>query len=293
MRGRVQAAFVAFVGSIFPIVGGAAVALVTLRRGYFDGAMVLLAAMVGFLLLYSPAISSEEPFFKVLGYSVIWLPFVVFAAAQVLRATVSWPLSLLAVVVCGGATGLVFAVFFADIIQATLDWYKEFLAQNGGRAQELEQGRSMFHLVAAEQVTGYIASSAAQGSVLALVLGRWWQSVLFNPGGFRQEFLALKLGKTQSLICFGVGAICIAQTNWEFWALLALLPLAVTSIATAHLFVAANRIGTFWLVLFYLAMITSEWFMLGMALLSFADVWWDLRAKIMAKSRGDDNDRRH
>lgn len=292
MRGRVQAAFVAFAGSIFPVIGAAAVALVTLRRGYFDGAIVLLAATVGLLLLFSPAINGDQPLFTVLGYSIMWLPLVVFAAAQTLRVTVAWSWCLMVVSLCCAAAGLVFVLFFADSIQAVLDWYKGFGDQLS--AEMVSRGQSGFQIpqLTVPQVAGFVALSAAESSVLALVLGRWWQAALFNPGGFRQEFLELRLSKTQALLCFGVGAICIAQSNWQDWAILAVLPLVIASFAMAHQFAAANRLGVFWLVLFYLAMLTFAPFMLGMALLSFADTWFDLRAKMIPKNRNGNNDRR-
>jgi hypothetical protein len=41
-------------------------------------------------------------------------------------------------------------------------------------------------------VTGLVALMYALGVLAGLFLGRWWQAILYNPGGFKKEYLTLR-----------------------------------------------------------------------------------------------------
>jgi hypothetical protein len=102
------------------------------------------------------------------------------------------------------------------------------------------------------QVAGILAAGNAVTAVLSLLLARYWQALLYNPGGFRVEFhrLRLPVGATLSL-----GALAIVlwlQAPWiSGWALVWAVPLMFAGFALVHAWVAATRRGNGSLVMFY------------------------------------------
>ena len=56
-------------------------------------------------------------------------------------------------------------------------------------AEEIKQSIQLF----AQFMTGGVAAGTVYGLLFGLFMARWWQSALYNPGGFRAEFLSLKV----------------------------------------------------------------------------------------------------
>ena len=68
---------------------------------------------------------------------------------------------------------------------------KEGLAPDLAPAQ-LAQLESMKEAIA-PMISTFMVSGYVINLTVALLLARWWQSALFNPGGFKAEFLTLRL----------------------------------------------------------------------------------------------------
>jgi len=52
-----------------------------------------------------------------------------------------------------------------------------------------------------------IAYVLAFNSFTGVLLGRWLQALLYNPGGFGAEFRELRLGLIVSIVCFAGRAV--------------------------------------------------------------------------------------
>ena len=66
----------------------------------------------------------------------------------------------------------------------------------------------------------------AVSTILCLFVSRWWQAMLYNPGGFGEEFRQLRLDVRAaglSIIAFIVALYL--PTEYRFWAELMVLPL--------------------------------------------------------------------
>ncbi|MCB1822914.1 MAG: DUF2232 domain-containing protein, partial [Candidatus Competibacteraceae bacterium] len=130
---------------------------------------------------------------------------------------------------------------------------------------------------------GQVVSAVLMVVLLALLLGRWQQALLFNPGGFRPEFHELRLG--QPLAAFTLALFgSTLLLGWPPLAngLLALgMPYTVQGIALVHAMVFKRRLSPAWLVLFYLLLIPflSQ---LVMAL-GVVDAWADFRNRIRSR----------
>ena len=194
MAGRGQAVLAVVAFSLLSVVippasylAGGAVGLVTLRRGWLEGLVVtagatLLAGALGWVALGSPL-----PVLALLA--LLWLP--VWALAQVLRGTsAQGPTLTVAALVAAGAVLLVHGV-----VDSPAEWWRGVL--EGGLVPMFEgQGIKLDPEVIARiaaVMTGVVAAATVLGASISLFVARWWQALLYNPGGFGQEFRALRL----------------------------------------------------------------------------------------------------
>lgn len=276
MRGRAQAAIVAIAGSWFPLISPATVALVTLRRGSLDGALILLWALLP--ALAALWVSDLGPLMPVVTFAGL---LVTFSAAQMLRRAASWASTLLGLVALSCLAALLVALAIPDpvagITRALGEMFREMQA-------EAPEGVS-FSPPSETFVLGLIAYVVAVSSALSLLLGRWWQALLYNPGGLQAEFHNLRLTPAQALVCFGALLYCWWQGgDYRIWASVFSLPLVLVGVAIVHYSVKARAMGVQWLVLFYLGLLLVSPLTALLAIMAAMDTWIDFRARIKGKA---------
>jgi hypothetical protein len=188
----------------FMIVSGAIVAMSTLRHGAAAGLRVVviagsIAGIAYFGLLHQPE--------AVMLLAMVWLPLL--AAAQVLRTSESQGQ---AMGICG-----VVAALYCGVIRATVPNIAEYWAT---RLEVLgktvrDQGGTFFAPEEVAQIAGVMHESIVVVVTLfwicATLVARWWQSELFNPGGFGREFRILVIPKAFSLIAALVAVLALMQ----------------------------------------------------------------------------------
>lgn len=243
MRGRAQACGVALFGWLLPLVSPATVGLVSLRKDSSEGLIVTLWAILPWLALY---MAGELSILIVLIPLAVLL--VVTAIANLLRSSASWQWSLLAAVLISAtvAVGLS-AVASADINRAVAQ-ATEFIAQVNAQAGSDE----LSFIPDRAFVLGLIAWLVGSTAVCGLFLSRWWQALLFNPGGFQEEFHGFRLDRTIALILIvfviaGVGL----PLEYRPWVELVSLPLLIAGLALVHSSVKLMGMGGHWLGLMY------------------------------------------
>jgi hypothetical protein len=209
MRGRMQAALVAtafavlsFVLQPFGFISGAVVALVTLRRGIVEGLTV--TAISGLVIGLLAYFAAQQPMLGLLYITAVWLPVVL--VSHVLRRTISLSIAISVATVLG--MGLVLLVF-ANVPDPTVFWkeilnsiYTQIMADAPTGAGMLEN-KDVWLETSAKVMTGLVGGAFLLGIVFSLLIGRWWQAMLYNPGGFQQEFLALRFGRIEA----GIGLV--------------------------------------------------------------------------------------
>ncbi|MGP1609347.1 MAG: hypothetical protein ACTS5G_01480, partial [Burkholderiales bacterium] len=187
MSGRRQAATVAVLFGLIPmlnLLSAAVVALVALRRGPREGALIMLWALLPAGLRW---LQGETA-------SVIMLVGVL-VLAQLLRRTQSWQQVLLLATVLG------------LLLQLSLPLQPEYLAsirnrlvtvlESGGGLQAAAEGMTVSE--AADQImtlwVDVYGVSHVAVFIACLMIGRYWQALLYNPGGFQQEFHELRMDR--------------------------------------------------------------------------------------------------
>lgn len=268
MKGRLQAVAVAGLAMgtlVFAWVGAAAAALVMLRKGVMEGGYVVAWALL-------PAVAVA-----MLGADVGPLTMLLGAAATalVLRNTRSWPMALVAAVASGYVVAsLLYGMadeYLASIMALIQPMLDQFEAQMQGSMPEIGSG----------DVAAVIGASTVLWSVLAVMLARWWQAMLYNPGGFRQEMWQLRLPPAMAV---GLVIVMLLVANsgapFRFWGVMCLLPFAMSGLALVHGTVGQLALSGGWLVMFYIALLLLSPLWMALVFAAIVDSWIDIRGRL-------------
>jgi hypothetical protein len=277
MRGRNQALLVSVLGAsslMFSWISAAVLALVTLRKGAGEGAYILAWAVLpaGFLLA---VFGDVGPLSMIVGTT---------ALAMLLRWTVSWPMTLLGASLIGAVTGLGMLWLGVNYLEQLVAIFAELFADIGAQLEiQLPQGEQPIELdvpgVAA--IAGMLGLMTSISCVMCLLLARWWQASLYNPGGFRQEFHSLRCSPQISSVLVVLMLLLIGTYGQEYlsWALLFAVPLTVTGLGFIHARAAHRKLGTSWLTVFYVLWLVIEPVKVIVIGIAVADSWIDFRSR--------------
>lgn len=271
LQSRVQAMATAFVFAFIPLIGSISIliaALVTLRKSILDGILVTIAATLPYVISYAastPAPDQAQLALGVLGV-IVGSNLLTWLFAVVLRQFSNWNFTLELAALLGlfviGTIHLVYPdiqnwwgiqlnAYFAKTTQAM----STLPADEDTKAATVEvQAQAV---AAAKQfATGFMAVAILFNALLQLVIARWWQAVMFNPGGLRRELYQIRLSYVSGLV-FGV-ALILAYTGNDL-ALDAMPVLCAVFFAAGlsliHSFMGLTRKGWIWLILIYLGVI--------------------------------------
>jgi len=293
MRGRSQATLVAAVSAmlslILPLIGlisSAAIALVTLRKGADEGLIVgAFAGFAGGLLAFA-ALGSPRP---AIGFVLIlWLP--VWVLGLVLRQTRSLALTAQAAALFG-----LLVVAGIHLLAADPAAYRMELLEPVRRSlveNSIIDAAVSEQLVAqvARWMTGVFATTFYFQLLLALFMGRWWQTLLYNRGGFGAEFRALRMRSEVGYPALGLAVVVLLSDDavWATELLLLLVPLFfLQGMAIVHSLTHAYSAHRGWLIGFYgLLLLTIPYTEILVAGLGFLDGWVDLRTRVAARKKG-------
>lgn len=272
MRGRLQALLLVVAGAgslLFCWISAAALALVTLRKGAGSGGWLYLWALLPAGTLFY-ALGDSGPLALLTGTMVL---------ALVLRVTVSLPLTILAAIGVGMTTGLLLLTVSSEYLEQLVTYFGEILASleqqvsDGGQAVVLPRPDAV-------QIAGMLGAGTAVMSVLCLLLARYWQAALYNPGGFGLEFRALYYPVVMTLLMV-VAALVLFSMGFRFrtWAMLCLIPLSFAGLALVHARAVSRGQGTGWLVGFYVVWLLFDPVKLLVVFFAIADSWLNFRQR--------------
>ncbi len=273
MRGPLQAGGVAVVTTAIPLffwIGAAVISLVILRLGIRQGLNIGLWALL-------PALGwawlGQDP----TALAVLLQAMLV---ASVLRTSGSWERALLSGSFLAIATGLLLPMLYPglidNLVQAGVQFYEQYnaeMARNFG--DNLES-------VIRQTMNASMAGTYLVTGVGMAMLARSWQAGLYNPGGFRQEFHALRLSPAVAVVCVVImvgGSLAGLNPMLVGWA--GALPLLLAALALVHGVVGRKGLSGHWLVAFYLALVfLGPSLMILLLVLAFVDSWLDIRGRI-------------
>jgi hypothetical protein len=286
MRGPVQAACIVVISAVLPllsVVSGAPLALVTLRQGARAGIVVVVMATALAGLLFWVLFGALAPLLGLLGLLLpLWLLALVLRHTLSLAATLKVSLLMAALMLLGCAVYVGdLAVWGRTLLEEVMAPFLEQAQLDNERAATTQVLDYLDYL--APITAGLLVASSLLTVLLSLLLGRWWQSLLFNPGGFRKEFQELRLGQLMALI-----ASLIFAAAWLLklpiltnLVLLVVVIYALQGIALLHGIVSKALLNRFWLVGFYGLILFMPFYVLVLlCLLGFSDAWLDFRERL-------------
>lgn len=290
LKGPSQAALVAasmaMLGLLVPPaawLSAAAVVLVTLVHGPQRGLVTTGFSLLGTALF--AYLIFEAPQIAMVFVLLAWLP--AWMIATILRQTVSLAYSLqVLTLICLLAIVLIYTLYpdFGEL-------WREPLAQAVNQLAKQTDEMSLAELKQTEDwvikfLPGFFAAGIMFGTMLSLFIGRWWQSVFYNAGGFAKEFQSLDLGKVSALVAITLTLIAIAVGNVPVFALVTVVfVLYLTQgLALLHAIVKIREVNAVWLYVFYvIAFFVPHLFVL-LVVAGIVDPWLNFRQRVQRVS---------
>ncbi len=262
----------------FGILVGAIIALVTLRISVAEGVKTLVWGVVSILsITYLVSGSYFPALISIVEYT---LP--VFLMAVVLRKTQSLASALQFAMILVGSLLVIFHLMIADPTQWWMSQFNEHvvpLLQESKVEYSLEVIKSM-----ADMVTMLLAVFIIILWFSILVVARWWQSELYNPGGFKADFydLALPISVAYMAILLAIVGLINGTEPGLVYDLSGVLitGLMFQGLAIAHKTVAFNQMSVGWLVALYALLFFLPQVMLILATIGLVDIWIDFRSRL-------------
>ncbi len=261
-----------FIPPLSYLLSGVPAGLIILRKGPAYGMQVLLACLLVVALFVAViGVDPQVAFAFALG---IWTP--VYFCCSVLRQTQSQGWLVFAAGTMATAYVLVLHWLIADVPAWWQQW-AELWISNASPEGGGEQYREVL-AQAASAMNAIMAGAIASSLIVTTLISRWWQSVLFNPGGFRSEFYALRL--PSGVIFLSLTGIILLYTSGEQQGSAGLDILAVVilmylfqGLASAHRIVNAKKIPQVWLAVMYFLPVFMPQTILIIACLGLIDSW--------------------
>ncbi len=283
MRGRMQAIFVVALACALPMMfwlGAAAASLVLLRRGLNNALSVIVWGLIPAAIW--AYFDDPRPLLGLLAALTM---------AHVLRVTGSWLkvllTSLLIGVIFAWGLSIAFAQPLAELaveLNALMpkvfsELYEQFTAEQ----------KLLLQSLIVPVLSGLMAAVLQILCVMSVLLARYWQAALYNPGGFGQEFQRLRLpAMIMFPLVFGMLFAPSLGIQAAILTPVCSVPLMFAGLAVVHGLVAKYRAGTFWLIGVYVGIVLfTQLIYPFLVVLAIVDSVFDFRG---LKSQKNDSD---
>jgi hypothetical protein len=244
--------------------------LVTLTKGLSDGLVLSLYAITPLTIILIYATDANT----VVTVLSIFTVFCVLIGSGIMRLRSSWQEALVFIVIFSAISTMLASVFFSYSFVALENIIKEFFKDSQNFNENFLIGRTFLLGVA-----GYVI---ALTSIVSVILGRWWQAMLYNPGGFKLEFHQLRFNSLFSVTILVGMFICeFFLEGYTSWSSLFSLPLMLGGIALLHYSVTLYQLSSFWLVGFYLALLFLSPLSIMLVGIGFLDSIFNIRPKLI------------
>ena len=274
MRGRVQASAVAALGNALPLITPATIGLVALRKGFSEGGLICLWGLLPVFLTYFYSDSNQ---FFVLLTACNFLN--ILLVCGILRYRGDWEMTLVSLVIISiilmGSLLLIFQQDFEVLVQRLIEVFEEASRQTNIESLKIEKS----------SIAVFTTWTIILNTFLGVAIARWWQSIIFNPGGFKKEFQGIRLNRKLLILIFSILILSSAIFNqYSNWAYLSIFPLVVGGLSLFHWLINEKNLGKVPIIFTYVFMVLfTPFVILILALLGTVDSFYNVRQKLRAK----------
>lgn len=268
------------------IVSSASVALVTLRHGWYEGLYVLICSCLSAALLGVFLFGSFQ--FALLFGLILWLP--IWLISCVLKEGKHLTVAVEIVVLLGIVAVIGFYLFVTDPALLWTAVLKDMIQVmlDSGSELSIEEVNQSIQLIA-RYMTGAIVAGSVYGLLFGLFLARWWQSVLYNPGGFREEYLSFRVQAkiaTAGILIVAIAGLTSGVISEICWNISILFAVLFTFVGTSVLHASFSTVKTkrFMVPFLYITLALIPHAIAVVILVGLVDTWVDLRSKFSNKT---------
>jgi hypothetical protein len=288
MRGRAQAigfttgfAILSLIFPLLSVVSAAAVGLVTQRLGPSPG--MLLVTSISLAALAMTMLVANTAFAIPAIGSLILLLLLTWMASTLLRFTRSLPMAIMALT----GVGMVVIVLFHLMVGDPVTWWQAHFDELFASATEsmMADQKMVFEQnleTWASIMTGFVTMAFLLNVVLAMFIARAWQAMLYNPGGFGQEFHSLQFGKQYAVFALVIASLALLPNSTigivsKDILMVVMMVYVLQGIAVVHSMVAQKGLHWAWLVGLYVLVVTVPQLV---AVTGYIDTWMDFRKRV-------------
>ena len=295
---RLLAVLLTFGFTFIPVIGVLGIlfaALVTLRKGMLEGAVMTAAATLPYV--FSFIVASHDAGTQPL---VLWTAVGVAVTSNVL----TWVFAVLlyrqmtwsGILQVAALLGVLVVSVIHLVNPNVVDWWSQQLTSYYTQAATvmsgvLTSGVSLPTDMQLESIKvtkfyadGMIAVAVLLNAIMQLIVARWWQSALFAPGVLRRELHNIRLSPLAGVL-FVLSLVLSYMNNSVVLDMMPVVYMlfAGAGLSVIHYFIALMVSPTrwFWLAVVYVTLIFAmPTSMVFVAMVAALDVWLDLRRKL-------------
>ena len=262
------------------LLSGVVAGLVVLKKGPIISMQVMLLCVFVVTLLVT--LFGINPWIGFYLMACIWLP--IYCCCGVLWWTNDQGRAVLVAGVIGIGYILLMHVLQIDIgafwVESQEFLKTQYLSNDNLSAQEKGLYEAVFSQPAPTFLNAIIAICIASSLITITFIARFWHALLFNAGGFREEFYRLRLPRITIILLLVVGACVLYwQTNYEGVSaaleifLVMMILYLFQGLASVHRVIAIKKMHSIWLIAMYFWLFILPQTLLLLIFLGLADAY--------------------
>ncbi|HEU5280390.1 MAG TPA: hypothetical protein VFU82_00170 [Gammaproteobacteria bacterium] len=291
-----QALAVVFVTTFVPVIGVFGIlfaALVTLRKGALAGLALMLAATLPYLgsLYFTEHHEAAIPFMVWAAVGVAMVSNVLtYGSAVMLQRQAGWGTILQSVALLGVLLISVVHLAYPNVSEWWLSTLTTYYTEATAAVSGVVSGAAAPSDVQLDTLnvskyyaTGMMVAAVLLNAIMQLIVARWWQSAVFQPGILRRELHAIRLSKLASVLFL----LSLGLSYWGNSVVLDIMPVLYILFSAAGLSVIHYMLSLvqasarlFWLSLVYVILILAlPTSLVLLAMVALLDTWFDIRTR--------------
>lgn len=298
LRHRWQALILTFASTFVPIIGILGIliaALVTLVKGVLEGAVFTLAATLPYIISFYIS-SHHEAAIPLVVWAAVGVAVISNVLTWVFTAMLRWQASFSQIIQIAALVGILVISIIHLAYPQVADWWGVQLQDNYNQAASVAGMLKNTSMAASSNeaqieaisltksyATGLMIGAILLNAILQLIVARWWQAAIYNPGSLRKELQGIRLSRLAGLL-FLISMVFSYLGNSVVLDIMPVLYMlfCAAGLSLIHYLIKQMNMTSawFWLAVVYIVLIFAmPTSVVIVAVIAFFDIWFDLRKR--------------